>query len=131
MEQKKETQPGRVYNGYSGMNVDMYALEGAETKHCLLNGRALLNPERRTLAFVQNTPRGPRSKEVGRTEHGRYVCRPDGMYTLTMRFAANERNLREQLISEIRQVVTGAVNHWSLPLPMKENGGLMEKGGKK
>lgn len=106
MEQTQETQAIRPhYNRLSKMSVDMFTLdEKPEMK--LLRGRALLNPEKSELAFVQNTPRGARSVEVGRTLHSRYVRRPDGGYTATFRFDGDERNLREKLLSEVREMVT-------------------------
>lgn len=106
MEQTPETQAIRPhYNRLSKMSVDMYTLE-EKPEMKLLRGRALLNPEKSELAFVQNTPRGARSVEVGRTLHSRYVRRPDGGYTATLRFEGDEKNLREKLLSEVREMVT-------------------------
>lgn len=106
MEQTQKTLAIRPhYNRLSEMSVDMYTLdENPEMK--LLRGRALLNPEKSEIAFVQNTPRGERSVEIGRTFHSRYVRRPDGGYTATLRFDGDERNLREKLLSEVREMVT-------------------------
>ena len=99
------------YTKHDNMSIDMYTLDEAPTKK-LLRGRALLNDEKREMTFVQNTPRGPRSVEVGRTLHSRYVCRPDGEYTVTVHFAANEGNIREQLLSETRTMVTAVQEHY-------------------
>lgn len=99
------------YTKHDNMSIDMYTLDEAPTKK-LLRGRALLNDEKREMTFVQNTPRGPRSVEVGRTLHSRYVCRPDGEYTVTVHFAANEGNIREQLLSETRTMVTAVQEHF-------------------
>lgn len=111
MEENKQTTAIRPhYHRHNGMSVDMYTLD-EEADMRLLRGRALMNPEKKEFAFVQNTPRGPRSVEVGRTLHSRYVCRPDGDYTVTMRFGAGERNLREQLLSETREIVTMVQQH--------------------
>ena len=99
------------YTKHDGMSIDMYPLDEAPTKK-LLRGRALLNDEKREMTFVQNAPRGPRSVEVGRTLHRRYVCRPDGEYTVTVHFAADEGNIREQLLSEIRSMVTAVQDHF-------------------
>lgn len=60
------------YSKHENMSIDMYTLDEEPTKK-LLRGRALLNDEKREMTFVQNTPRGPRSTEVGRTLHSRYV----------------------------------------------------------
>lgn len=93
------------YKRHSDMSVDMYTLDD-EPEMKLLRGRALMNPEKNEFAFVQNTPRGPRSVEVGRTLHSRYVRRPDGGYTATVRFEGDEKNLREKLLAEVREMVT-------------------------
>lgn len=111
MEVTKEQQAIRPhYQRHDGMSVDVYTVE-EQPEMKLLRGRALINPEKAEFAFVQNTPRGPRSVEVGRTLHSRYVCRPDGGYTVTIRFEANEKNLREQLLSETREIVTMTQEH--------------------
>lgn len=99
------------YTKHDGMSIDMYTLDEVPTKK-LLRGRALLNDEKREMTFVQNAPRGPRSVEVGRTLHSRYVCRPDGEYTVTVHFAADEGNIREQLLSETRSMVTAVQEHF-------------------
>lgn len=108
MEEKKD---GAVhYTRHEGMSVDMYTLT-EESSMKIMRGRALLNDEKGEVTFVQNTPRGPRSVEVGRTPHSRFVCRPDGEYTVTVHFAANERNIREQLLWETRTIVTAVQEH--------------------
>lgn len=71
----------------------------------ILRGKALLNECEQRLTFIQNKPRGKRSVEIGRSDHSRIVRRPDGLYTLTFRFDAKERYLKELLLSEIRNVV--------------------------
>lgn len=110
MEENKQNMTPH-YTKHDNMSIDMYTLDEAPTKK-LLRGRALLNDEKREMMFVQNTPRGPRSVEVGRTLHSRYVCRPDGEYTVTVHFAANEVNIREQLLSETRTMVTAVQEHY-------------------
>lgn len=99
------------YTSMPDMSVDMYTVD-ADPENKLLRGRALLNPQKKEFAFVQNTPRGPRSVEVGRTLHSRYVCRPDGDYTVTVRFGAEEKNILEQLLSETRQIVSSVQEHY-------------------
>ena len=99
------------YTKHENMSIDMYTLD-EEPKNKLLRGRALLNDEKREMTFVQNTPRGPRSTEVGRTLHSRFVCRPDGEYTVTVHFAADEGNIREQLLSETRTIVSAVQEHY-------------------
>ena len=83
--------------------VDMYTQVDAVEKR-LLNGKALLNTEKGEFIFAQNPPRGPRSIEIGRTAHSRFVRRPDGLYTVTFRVDVQERNLREQLLAEVRDI---------------------------
>lgn len=116
------------YTKHYNMSIDMYTLDEAPTKK-LLRGRALLNDEKREMTFVQNTPRGPRSVEVGRTLHSRYVCRPDGEYTVTVHFAANEFNIREQLLSETRTMVTAVQEHYKVVEAQRKRG-LLEAGKK-
>lgn len=112
MEDTKNEQVFRPhYKNMPNMSVDMYTVD-ADPENKLLRGRALLNPHKKEFAFVQNTPRGPRSVEVGRTLHSRYVCRPDGDYTVTVRFGAEEKNIREQLLSETRQIVSSVQEHY-------------------
>ena len=114
MEDKKNEQAFRPhYKNMPDMSVDMYTVD-ADPENKLLRGRALLNPQKKEFAFVQNTPRGPRSVEVGRTLHSRYVCRPDGGYTVTVRFGAEEKNIREQLLAETRQMVSSVQEHFKV-----------------
>lgn len=107
------------YTNMPGMSVDMYTVD-ADPENKLLRGRALLNPQKKEFAFVQNTPRGPRSVEVGRTLHSRYVCRPDGDYTVTVRFGADEKNIREQLLAETRQIVSSVQEHFKLAVARRK-----------
>lgn len=114
MEDKQNEQAFRPhYKNMPDMSVDMYTVD-ADPENKLLRGRALLNPQKKEFAFVQNTPRGPRSVEVGRTLHSRYVCRPDGGYTVTVRFGAEEKNIREQLLAETRQIVSSVQEHFKV-----------------
>lgn len=66
----------------------------------VLRGKALYNDQDSELTFVENAPRGKRSVEIGRTMHGRFVRRPDGLYTLTFRVDADMRYLRAVLVAE-------------------------------
>ena len=70
----------------------------------VMAGKALLDEESQDMKFVENPPRGPRSVEVGRTAHSRYIRRPDGMYTITLRVDASNKYLRETLTSEIADI---------------------------
>lgn len=70
----------------------------------VMRGKALLDSGDKRLTFIENTSRGPRSVEVGRTLHSRYVRRPDGLYTITLRVNADTKYLTETLVSEIREV---------------------------
>ena len=96
-----------VYEKLTDMSVELNTQP--ERNMCVLRGRALLNENESRFSFVQNPPRGARSVEVGRTAHSRYVRRPDGLYTLTVRFDAGEKMLLPALLSEMRAVVKGAI----------------------
>lgn len=92
-----------VFSKLQDMTVSMQTQPESNMK--LLRGRALLCEEDKRFTFIQNKPRGARSVEVGRSVHARVVRRPDGFYTLTFRFAANEKFLKATLISEIRNII--------------------------
>lgn len=94
------------YKRVKDICVDLYTQE-EEVEKRLLSGRALLNCEKGEFVFAQNAPRGPRSTEIGRTPHARFIRRPDGRYTITFScMDAEERNLREQLLAEVRTICT-------------------------
>lgn len=85
--------------------VDVYTVD-EQVANRLLRGRALLNLDSKKFVFAQNEPRGARSIEVGRTMHSRLVRRPDTRYTLTFScMDGGEKQLREQLIAEVRDVM--------------------------
>ena len=89
-----------------GIEVKMY-LRDSEYEKRLLRGRVLLDSDEKSLLFAQNEPRTKFSREVMRTEHGRLVCRPDGLYTFTFsKVNVDERNLRELLLAELRTAAT-------------------------
>ena len=71
-----------------------------------MSGKILVNVVERCQLFVENKPRGPRSVEIMRTPHSRMVRRPNGKYTLTFRFTAEEFCIAEQLLLEMRTIVT-------------------------
>lgn len=71
----------------------------------VMRGKALLDDEAMDFKFVENAPRGPRSVEVGRTVHSRFVRRPDGLYTVTFRCDASTKYLRETLTAEVAEIV--------------------------
>ena len=73
-----------IYRRVKDICVDMYTSDAAVEKR-LLHGKVFLNSDKGEILFAQNAPRGPRSVEIGRTLHSRYVRRPDGMYTITLR----------------------------------------------
>ena len=70
----------------------------------LLRGKALLNEAENRLIFVQNTPRGPRSREMMRTSHSRLVQTPQGSCTLTFRFWPSEKGVWDKLVGEMVEV---------------------------
>lgn len=91
-----------TYTKLTNMTVGMESQE--ERNLQVLHGKAMLNEAENRLVFVQNTPRGPRSRELMRTTHSRLVRRPDGDYTLTFRFSPLEQNLRTTLVSEMIEI---------------------------
>ena len=94
------------YKRYIDYSVDLYS-RSDDAENRLLRGRALLNTKKGELSFVENAPRGPRSVEIGRTFHSRFVRRPDGGYTVTFRVSAMSPIIREELLSEVRDVCRG------------------------
>lgn len=70
----------------------------------IMRGKALLDTAAKDFKFVENTPRGPRSIEIGRTSHSRFVRRPDGLYTITFRVDARMKYLSESLCAEVREL---------------------------
>lgn len=105
--EKKEVKEEPIIPKYKRMTdfcIDLYTQSDAIMNR-VLSGKALVNPEKGEMMFAQNAPRGKRSIEISRTEHGRLVRRPDGRYTLTFgSMLASEKQLREQLLAEVRYV---------------------------
>jgi hypothetical protein len=97
------------YRRYIDYSVDLYS-QSDDAENRLLRGRALLNTKKGELSFVENAPRGPRSVEIGRTFHSRFVRRPDGGYTVTLRVSAMNPIIREELLSEVRDVCRGIMD---------------------
>ena len=97
------------YKRYIDYSVDLYS-RSDDAENRLLRGRALLNTQKGELSFVENAPRGPRSVEIGRTFHSRFVRRPDGGYTVTLRVSAMNPIIREELLSEVRDVCRGIMD---------------------
>ena len=86
----------------AGIHVKMYTRE-LEVEKRLLRGRVLLDSDEKSLFFAQNEKRKNYSKEIMRTDHGRLVRRPDGLYTYTFScLDADEPRLQEQLLAELR-----------------------------
>lgn len=92
-----------VYSKMTDMSVEMQTQTDKNMQ--VLRGKALLNENESRLSFVQNPPRGPRSVEISRTAHSRMVRRPDGLYTVTFRFDADEKMVLPALIAEVRSIV--------------------------
>lgn len=90
------------------MDVDIYAHTDIEKR--IVKGKVLLDSERYCMTFVQNLPRGPRSVEVGRTTDGRFVRRPDGVYTLTLHANPHDRYLKANLVAQIRNAADIILN---------------------
>lgn len=85
------------------LDVSMHTLTDPNMR--VMRGKALLDDEAMDFKFVENAPRGPRSVEVGRTVHSRFVRRPDGLYTVTFRCDASTKYLRETLTAEVAEIV--------------------------
>ena len=85
------------------LDVSIFAERGNPNMR-VMAGKALLDEESSDMKFVENPPRGPRSIEVGRTAHSRYIRRPDGLYTITLKVDAASKYLRETLTSEIAEI---------------------------
>lgn len=92
------------YTKFSDMTVKIHS-HAKEPSHRLLRGRAILNPDEGDFTFVENDLRLNRSKEVGRTEHCRFIRRPDNTYVITFRVSGDEKYLKADLQAEIRDVV--------------------------
>lgn len=90
---------------YSRKKMDVSILSQERPNMRVMRGKALLDDDANDLKFVENGPRGPRSVEVGRTMHSRFVRRPDGNYTVTIRCDGRNKYLREELIAEIASIV--------------------------
>ena len=90
---------------YSRKKMDVAIFSQERPNMRVMRGKALLDDEANDLKFVENEPRGPRSVEVGRTMHSRFVRRPDGNYTVTIRCDGRNKYLREELTSEIISIV--------------------------
>lgn len=94
-----------VYQKFNDYTVKVVARQKTAVRRAF-GAKATIIPEEGELWLVENKPRGPKSKEVGRTIHSRMVRRIDGNYTLTLRFSADERQIREQLLAETRRMAT-------------------------
>lgn len=91
-------------NEYRG-NVSLAIQAQKNPNMRVMRGKALLDAAVEDFKFVENEPRGPRSVEVGRTAHARFVRRPDEGYTITFRVVAGTKFLRESLTAEVAEVV--------------------------
>lgn len=91
-------------NEYRG-NVELAVQAQRQPNMRVMRGKALLDVTAADFKFVENEPRGPRSVEVGRTTHSRFVRRPDEGYTITFRVNAGEKFLRESLTAEVAELV--------------------------
>lgn len=101
MESKTEN---LTYKKWTDMTVKAQVQENSNMR--VLRGKILFNEKEHETTFAQALPRGARSVEVGRTPHSRFVRRPDGLYTITLRVSAKEKYLREALIAEVRDITT-------------------------
>lgn len=95
----------RHYSKKESADLKLFTIGGCASGR-ILRGKALYNDCENEMTFVENTPRGVRSVEVGRTVHGRCVRRPDGLYTFTLRIDADMKYLRANLVAEAGEVAT-------------------------
>ena len=100
-----ESKNADTMENFKRENLDVSILTQRGAPHMrVMNGKALLDEESKDMKFVENAPRGERSVEVGRTAHSRYVRRPDGMYTITLRLDGSNKYLRETLTAEVAEI---------------------------
>lgn len=97
----------RTFHKYTDYGVEMHTGLG-EISHRLLHGRALLNPEESRMTFVENSPRGPRSKQIARGQHSSLLRKPDGTYIITLRFNVMEKYVGSALLAEVREMAQTA-----------------------
>lgn len=95
------------YKQYKDFNVDLY-VHDEQVENKMLRGRGLVNPLKAEFLFIENRKPQYRSKELGRTMHGRFIRTGIGNYTLTLRFSLAEKLIGSQLLSEVRNVITMA-----------------------
>ena len=86
----------------NNMSVVVDAYENCNMK--VTGGRILLNEKEKQLLFMQNKPRGPRSKELMRTFHSKVSLLPCGDYKITLRFSMDEQNIGDKLGDEFFDV---------------------------
>lgn len=108
MEKKKNASVDSTYQKFSDYTLKVLSREANATRRAF-GAKVVILPEDSETWITENKPRGPSSKEVGRSIHGRMVRRLDGRYTLTFRFDADEKVLREQLLAEMRNMATVAI----------------------
>lgn len=108
---------------WTDFDVKVHHRSTSQVENRLLRGRAVVSPELSEMTFVENEPRGPRSVEVGRTAHSRFVRRPDGRYTLTFRFDATEPHVLPALLAEVRSVVKASIEDHKVESMKSQNKG--------
>lgn len=105
MEKNSTEVVNNVYQKFSDYTVKVVSRQKTSVRRAF-GAKATIIPEEGELWLVENKPRGPKSKEIGRGVHSRMVRRLDGNYTLTLRFSASEKLIREALLSEVRTMAT-------------------------
>jgi hypothetical protein len=101
---QKSSQNKVIYTSkrLNNMSVVINAHENCNMK--ATGGRILLNEKEKQLLFMQNKPRGPRSKELMRTFHSKVSLLPCGDYKITLRFSMDEQNIGDKLGDEFFDV---------------------------
>lgn len=92
-----------TYRRLKDICVDVYSHEVTIEKRFMC-GKMFLNSEKGEVMFTQTQRKSVRSKEIGRTLHSRNIRRPDGTYQVTFRCNGNEKNLKNLLMAEVREI---------------------------
>lgn len=100
---------GYRYVIINGVRVKMMSQERIECQ--TVRGKGMYNRWDKEFLFIQDGPRGPKSKEIMRTAHSRLVRRPDGRYTLTFRFAGEEGGIMKSLVGEMKEIAKKNYNN--------------------
>lgn len=102
---------GLKYDKIEGVDVGVIHREESYV-HTLMRGRGVYMPLEEKFLFVENKPRGPKSRMLGTTNHAKYRVRPDGTYGISLIFDPKEKFMPETLIAEVRECHKAIVKHY-------------------